>query len=180
MITAEIIEEVARAWASIDGNGELFDSCKVSREQEKALGHYGGYMAEAEELFRRSPKFTAAFALIPGQPAFLMCEACGTLVDDRRECDCTKLGTDTQRIVGLYRGPVDREGLLEEARKVIEPFANAARNFTFAIGPDGIDDGLTVLAYVHVCREREADLSTADFSAASAFLSKLEASHAKA
>jgi hypothetical protein len=57
------------------------------------------------------------------------------------------------------------EAKLAEARKVIEPFAEASREFNFAIGPDGIDDGITVIAST-VVRDREATLSTSDFSAA--------------
>lgn len=57
------------------------------------------------------------------------------------------------------------EAKLAEARKVIEPFAEASREFNFAMGPDGIDDGITVIAST-VVRDREATLSTSDFSAA--------------
>jgi len=59
----------------------------------------------------------------------------------------------------------DAEAKLAEARKVIEPFAEASREFNFAMGPDGIDDGITVIAST-VVRDREATLSTSDFSAA--------------
>lgn len=57
------------------------------------------------------------------------------------------------------------EAKLAGARKVIEPFAEASREFNFAMGPDGIDDGITVIAST-VVRDREATLSTSDFSAA--------------
>ncbi|NTJ46843.1 hypothetical protein G6K93_07425 [Agrobacterium rhizogenes] len=39
------------------------------------------------------------------EPVFLMCEACGSLLGDSRECDCSKIGAETQRIVGLYAAP---------------------------------------------------------------------------
>jgi len=61
------------------------------------------------------------------------------------------------------------EAKLAEARKVIEPFAEASREFNFAMSPDGIDDGITVIAST-VVRDREATLSTSDFSAARRFL----------
>lgn len=48
----------------------------------------------------------------------------------------------------------------------LRPFAKAAERFNCAIGPDGIDEGLTVLAHIHVRREYEAKLSTSDFSRA--------------
>jgi hypothetical protein len=97
------------------------------------------------------------------KPAFMMCDTCGTLVDDQKECDCTNLGTDTQDIVGLYRGPVDRDGLLEEMRRVIEPFAR---------GSIDISGTAVIVGYP----ETRAALDTAR-----AFLSKLEgSSNAKA
>jgi hypothetical protein len=49
---------------------------------------------------------------------------------------------------------------------VLKPFAEAARQFSFSIGPDGIDDALTIEAIVCCRSERIAVLSTADFSAA--------------
>jgi hypothetical protein len=49
------IEEIARAWASIDGKAEKFDACKVDPALEEESGHYEGYVTEATELLRRSP-----------------------------------------------------------------------------------------------------------------------------
>jgi len=46
------VEDVARAWASIDGKVGEFD--KGRRDPCEASGHYVGYMAEAEELMRRA------------------------------------------------------------------------------------------------------------------------------
>lgn len=54
----------------------------------------------------------------------------------------------------------------EKLRKALKPFAEAASNFTCTIGPDGIDDGVTVAARLHGRPEREATLSSADFSRA--------------
>ena len=59
----------------------------------------------------------------------------------------------------------------ERLREALQPFANAARNFAFAIAPDGIDDGLAVIAAVHGRPEREAVLTTMDFSRAAASIS---------
>lgn len=49
-----VIERVARAWASMDGNAAAFDRCKEDAEREKVEGRYRGYMADAEELIRRA------------------------------------------------------------------------------------------------------------------------------
>ena len=51
-------------------------------------------------------------------------------------------------------------------REALQPFAEAAREFTFAIAPDGIDDGLTVEAQVCCRPERIAVLGTQHFSQA--------------
>jgi len=40
-------------------------------------------------------------------------------------------------------------GKLADARKALEPFSDAARSFTSAIGPDGIDDGVAVTVKMH-------------------------------
>lgn len=50
-----VIEELARAWASIDGKADKFDACKVDATLEEELGHYEGYITEAAELLQRSP-----------------------------------------------------------------------------------------------------------------------------
>lgn len=52
----------------------------------------------------------------------------------------------------------------DRLKEALKPFAEAAREFEAAIAVDGIDDGLTVLAHIHVMPMREAKLSTADFS----------------
>lgn len=80
-----------------------------------------------------------------------------------------------------YYSVVEQNANLEEAlaaaeaengrlRKALEPFGKAASEFPVAIGPDGIDDGLTVLAYIHGVRGYEAKLSTSHFSNARAAL----------
>lgn len=59
---------------------------------------------------------------------------------------------------------------LASARKALEPFATAARAFTSAIAPDGIDDGITLEVTMHGRPHRHATMSTADFSRAAAAL----------
>lgn len=55
-MTDDLIERVARAWASIDGKAETFDREKaiVYPNWEGDSGTYEGYMTEAEELLKRS------------------------------------------------------------------------------------------------------------------------------
>jgi len=50
----DLVERVARAWASIDGKSGLFDECKASKAMEDQNGTYEGYMAEARELIKRA------------------------------------------------------------------------------------------------------------------------------
>jgi hypothetical protein len=64
------------------------------------------------------------------------------------------------------------EAVKREAVEVLKPFAKSASTFSFAIGPDGIDDDMTVIAYAHVRPNSEADLSTRNFSDARAFVEK--------
>lgn len=63
---------------------------------------------------------------------------------------------------------------VKELEEGLRPFATAANAFLFAIGPDGVDDGLTVIASVACRPEREATLGTADFSHAAALLTAQE------
>lgn len=49
----DAIEALAESWASIDGKVEDFKDCKISKPLEDELGHYGGYMADAEEMIKR-------------------------------------------------------------------------------------------------------------------------------
>ena len=62
----------------------------------------------------------------------------------------------------------------EALRKALEPFATAAREFTSAIAPDGIDDGIALEVTMHGRPHRHATLSTIDFSRAHAALSPKE------
>lgn len=52
-----VVEDFARAWASVDGKLEKFDTCKVDGKAEDRDGYYLGYLAEAEEMFRRAAKY---------------------------------------------------------------------------------------------------------------------------
>lgn len=76
---------------------------------------------------------------------------------------CRRLDLAQERVSQL-------EAQVEELKARLKPFADAARNFTSAIAPDGIDDGISVVATMHGGRY-EAVLSTADFSNASRALS---------
>jgi hypothetical protein len=40
------------------------------------------------------------------EPMFTMCEACGSHLNEKTGCDCTKAGLDCQRIVGLVPRPI--------------------------------------------------------------------------
>lgn len=52
------IENIARAWASIDGKVEGFDRGKENKSFEEENGYYTGYIAEAEELIIRAIKYS--------------------------------------------------------------------------------------------------------------------------
>ncbi len=56
------------------------------------------------------------------EPVFIMCDACGSIVGETHECDCTKMETGTQRLIGLYRGPAATPSSqsLAEARRLAE------------------------------------------------------------
>lgn len=59
MRSEEMIERVARAWATMDGKADLFDREKGLQISEHIddptfTGAYEGYMEEARELMRRS------------------------------------------------------------------------------------------------------------------------------
>ena len=49
------IEDLARAWASIEGKRDEFDTGKI--DPDELTGHYGGFVAEAEELVTRAVKY---------------------------------------------------------------------------------------------------------------------------
>lgn len=54
-------EALAESWASIDGKLDEFRAGKGQPEEAHG-GHYGGYMAEAEEMIKRLEK--RGFAVI--------------------------------------------------------------------------------------------------------------------
>lgn len=82
--------------------------------------------------------------------------------------------TKTTNIEFLMQSSADLieqlQARLAEAEVAMRPFAEAARNYLVALGPDGIDDGLTITAVVNCRPEREAQLSTSDFRAAASWL----------
>ncbi|MBK5958134.1 hypothetical protein CCR97_08380 [Rhodoplanes elegans] len=51
------IEDIARAWASIDGKRDAFDAEKGKSVSDDITGHYLGYLSEAEELVTRAAKY---------------------------------------------------------------------------------------------------------------------------
>lgn len=64
-IPKHIIEELARAWASIDGRADRFDIGKNwegSQSESPDGGTYEGYLADTEELVKRSPSVAAALS----------------------------------------------------------------------------------------------------------------------
>lgn len=64
------IEELARAWASIDGKVKGFDRCKMNAEEDLIDGFYSGYIAEAHELLRLSPTVSGTLVVMPAaEPA---------------------------------------------------------------------------------------------------------------
>jgi hypothetical protein len=67
-----------------------------------------------------------------------------------------------------------RTDLVDDLVKALEPFAKAAHAFHVVVGPDGVDDGLTVTATIEAKRECEAMLCTSDFSRALAALTRIK------
>jgi hypothetical protein len=54
MNKSQMIEAVAESWASMDGKSDEFQRCKNDTDTDNILGTFSGYMAEAEELLKRS------------------------------------------------------------------------------------------------------------------------------
>lgn len=55
MTYEEIVEKVAKAWASMDGKAEEYEEGKKGFVEDlNSGGHYMGYMEEAKELLKRS------------------------------------------------------------------------------------------------------------------------------
>ena len=50
----EIVEKIARAWASMDGKTAHFDRGKADPDYDRDIGHFMGYIEEAKELIKRS------------------------------------------------------------------------------------------------------------------------------
>ena len=50
----EIVENIARAWASIDGKADFFDRGKADPDYDNDMGYYMGYIEETKELLKRS------------------------------------------------------------------------------------------------------------------------------
>jgi hypothetical protein len=48
------VEDLARAWASMDGHRDEFDAGKDKTVMEDETGHYAGYMVEMLEIFNRA------------------------------------------------------------------------------------------------------------------------------
>jgi len=57
------LEDLARAWASIDGKLVHFDEGKTKSVWEDKTGHYAGYVVETEEMISRAIKYARARAL---------------------------------------------------------------------------------------------------------------------
>jgi uncharacterized protein YuzE len=52
-----MVEDLARAWASLGDARDEFDKEKGQGAPEAAPGHYLGYLAETEEILRRAVKY---------------------------------------------------------------------------------------------------------------------------
>lgn len=48
------IEDLARAWASIDGKRDEFDEGRDKSVMDDKTGHYAGYVVETEEILERA------------------------------------------------------------------------------------------------------------------------------
>ncbi len=51
------VEDLARAWASMDGTRDAFDVGRGLSVFDDATGHYAGYCAEAREIVQRATKY---------------------------------------------------------------------------------------------------------------------------
>lgn len=51
------VEDLARAWASMDGKLQRFDRSKVDPAYGGEDGSYEGYLVEAEEIIERATKY---------------------------------------------------------------------------------------------------------------------------
>jgi hypothetical protein len=100
---------------------------------EGAIWKLGADVLSLQEQLQAALSTRASSSRAETAPTFIMCEACGSIVADPPECDCTKLGYDTQRLVGLYRGeaPASSQTELAEARRLAleDQLASAASLF---------------------------------------------------
>jgi hypothetical protein len=139
---------------------------KIAKRTYRRVGYGAADMAEVPDCSAHDASNIARAALAAAPPETSEMEKLRQdlrVSENKREID----GLDLLYAAQSWEEAAGREKA-EVARlcKALEPFANAARSFTGAIGPDGIDDGLTVIACIHGRPECEAILSTADFSAA--------------
>ncbi len=51
------LEDLARAYASIDGKRDYFDAGKGKSVWYDETGHYAGYMAEMEAILKRATQY---------------------------------------------------------------------------------------------------------------------------
>lgn len=51
------LENIARAFASIDGKREYFDKGKADPHYDDYYGHYEGYMTETKEVLTRAKSY---------------------------------------------------------------------------------------------------------------------------
>lgn len=54
------VEDLARAWASIDGKRDAFDEGKGKSVLEDRTGHYEGYVCETEAAIERAVSYARA------------------------------------------------------------------------------------------------------------------------
>jgi len=51
------VEDLARAWASLDGKADKFDAEKNVSIFDAIYGHYLGYLSETEEILERATRY---------------------------------------------------------------------------------------------------------------------------
>lgn len=59
-------EALAEAWASMDGKLEKFRACKADPVLEDEMGHYEGYLADAQSMIERLK--ARGFDVLPAIP----------------------------------------------------------------------------------------------------------------
>lgn len=53
------VEDLARAWASMDGKRDAFDAGRDKDIMEDEAGYYAGYMCETEEILKRAIQYAS-------------------------------------------------------------------------------------------------------------------------